>query len=139
MYKRQTGGSGGAVSGAILGGGIGGLIGLGTGLENRGSGVNPAAMGLLGAGLGGGIGYLAGRSGDKAQDARTLEARQLLKLSPQERAKVLKYRTAAHLDYDDDQDRQYRDQRRYEKSNLRREKALELRSRRLARTRRPRY
>lgn len=123
---RQTGTNEGRNFGTILGGVGGGLIGLGASLDDMRF---KPTLGLLGAGVGAGIGYLAGSAGDKARDARTLEAREILKMSPAERAKVLKYRTADMLDTEDDYERAHRDRVRYEESQVRRARANELRGR----------
>lgn len=120
--------------GAIAGGIGGGLMGLGAMHEMGGKGLLPLAAAGLGAGAGYGVGYLA----DKARDARTLEAREIMKMSPRARADLLSHRSAERADFHDETEDRSKWRERDEESRLREERIRELRSRRYERASQPR-
>lgn len=97
---RQTGRHDSRNSGLVGGTVIGGLGGLITGGILGGTS-KAIAGGLGGALAGGGIGYLAGISGDKARDRRTVMARKILRLSPDQRGRLLDHKRARRLEMED--------------------------------------
>ena len=118
--SRKTGLKTSRRAGAIAGGVMGGLGGL---AMSGAAGANVPGL-LLGAGggalLGGGLGYGLGALGDDARDARTREAKGILKMSPKKRRDLLDTKRARRLEMED---RRRRQEERAHREAIRRELA----------------
>jgi hypothetical protein len=86
----------GAAGGALVGG-------LGARPEHR------LASALGGGAVGGLVGYLGGSGADITHKRNTLEARELLKMSPKARQRALMLRRAAHFDQQEQEERAMRE------------------------------